>query len=70
MTMQEELVAAHLVSDSSVKTPPIGQGLLAAPEVGRITSVQGQSTPGKKTIGDISINDSPINSSKRLTQKK
>ena len=70
MTLQEELAAADLVGDSSVKTPPIGQGLLAAPEVGCVTSVQGQSTPGRKMISDGSGNDSPIISSRRLAQHK
>ena len=70
MTLEAELDAAELVSDCSVKTPPVGQGLLSAPEVGCVISVQGQNTPGRKKISESGDIDSPIISSRRLALQK
>ena len=51
VTLQEEIAAADLVSETTVKrTPPSGTGLLKQPEVGSVTSVQGQSTPKTKPV--------------------
>ena len=51
MTLQEEIAAADLVSETTVaRTPPSGTGLLKQPEVGSVTSVQGQSTPKIKPV--------------------
>ena len=69
ITLHEKIAAAKLVSDCSVTTPPPGMGLLAAPECGSVTSVQGQSTPSRlKKTGEKEIS-SPIISSRRLAQK-
>ena len=51
MNLQEEIAAADLVSENTtVGTPPLGLGLLRRPEVGSVTSVQGQSTPKTRQV--------------------
>ena len=70
MTLEAEIEAAELVSDCSVTTPPVGQGLLSAPEVGCVISVQGQNTPGRKKISESGEIESPIISSRRLALQK
>ena len=69
ITLQEKIAAAELVSDCRVKTPPPGMGLLAAPQCGSVTNIQGQSTPSRlQTLSEKEI-ISPIISSRRLAQK-
>ena len=69
MTLQEEIVAADLVSDCTVKTPPPGHGLLLPPEVGYVTNIQGQCSPTRlKQTNEAEI-ASPIFSSKRLAKQ-
>ena len=70
MTLQEEIVAAELVLDCTVKTPPPGHGLLLPPEVGYVTNVQGQCTPSRlKQTSEAEIS-SPIFRSKRQLAKQ
>ena len=70
MTLQEEIVAAELVLDCTVKTPPPGHGLLLPPEVGYVTNVQGQCTPSRlKQTSEAEIS-SPIISSKKQLAKQ
>ena len=69
LSLQEELAAAVLVSKCTIETPPPGEGLLAPPEVGLVTSVQG--TPVRQTQLLQNIEErSPIISSRRLAQQQ
>ena len=68
ISLEEEIAAAVLVSKCTIETPPPGHGLLAPPEVGHVTSVQG--TPIRQAqLQQNTEERSPIISSRRLAQQ-